>query len=1102
MKTETKVIFYSVIAAILVWVLDALIDYFFFYTGTTLGGIMVTHVPSYEIYMRTLIGGSFIIFGIILARYFGSYKNSVRELFHREMSYSTTLQSIGDAVIATDASGIINFMNPVAERLTGWSIDDAYGQQINDIFKIVNEYSDEKVENPIDKVLRDGLVVGLANHTVLIARDGKRYPIDDSGAPIKDKTGKVIGTVLVFHDVSERREAERKIHDSEEQKRLVLENMISGYAIHEMLYDDNGRACDYKFLGVNEAFINLVGIPDPTGKTLREALPNVEQKWIDIYEEIVSTGKHREFEEFSPSAGVWWHVIAFKVKSKQFATIFMDVSSRRQAELKIKESEQEKRLVLENMLAAYALQEVVYDDSGAVKDCRFLQVNKSFVRMVGIPDPSGHTVSEVLPGANRKWIGMFADVVRTGAAIEIEDYAEERNTWWHVTAFKVQENQFATIFTDITEPKLKSEQIRKSKEFNEKLISTANVMIVCLNDMGKITIFNDTAEVISGYSREELKRQNWFETLVPRDKYPQVWDIFEKTIKTTSEPPEIFESPILTKNGEERIISWRNSCIRDENGGNCILSFGIDITEMKHAEEALATEREKLAVTLGSIGDGVIASDTQGRVVVLNKVAETLTGWKESDAIGRSLTEIFNIINEKTRLRCENPVEKVLKLGCVVGLANHTVLISRDGKEQAIADSGAPIRNNQGDIIGVVLVFRDVTETLRLQEFAARAQRLETAGRIAVQVAHDFNNLLGPLTAYPGLIKDDLPEDHPAHELLDQIQNSAQQMADINQQLLTLGRRGHYNLEPINLNEIINQVLMQFYPIARTTAIELDLSPDLFNMSGGKAQIFRVLTNLITNAMDAINEVGKINIKTENYYVDSIEGKYGRVPQGEYVKFTLTDNGNGIAPTDVSKIFDPFYTTKTAEGRRGSGLGLSIVHAVVEDHNGHLDFSTKLGKGTSFYLYFPITRESSKGEDINENMLGGSEKILIIDDDLTQREVTRILLEKLGYEVKTSQSGEDALQLLQTESYDLLLLDMIMPGGIDGTETYERALDIHPDQKALIVSGFAENKRVKEALDLGAGGFLRKPLTIKSIALAVRKELDRVVRNHHLDVDD
>ena len=256
------------------------------------------------------------------------------------MNYFTTLHSIGDAVITTDIDGKINFMNPVAERLTGWSIEEAIGKRISNIFRIVNEFTEEQVENPIIKVLREGKVVGLANHTVLIARDDTRYPIEDSGAPIIDTDGNIIGTVLVFHDISARRETERKIRQSEEQKRLVLENMISAYALHEMLYDDKGKAYDYRFLGVNEAFTRLVGIPDPTGKTVKEALPNVEQKWIDIYAEIVKTGKYREFEEFSPSAGIWWHVIAFKVKEHHFATIFTDVTETKLKNEEIRKSKE------------------------------------------------------------------------------------------------------------------------------------------------------------------------------------------------------------------------------------------------------------------------------------------------------------------------------------------------------------------------------------------------------------------------------------------------------------------------------------------------------------------------------------------------------------------------------------------------------------------------------------------------------------------------------------------------------------------------------------------------------------------------------------------
>jgi len=190
-------------------------------------------------------------------------------------------------------------------------------------------------------------------------------------------------------------------------------------------------------------------------------------------------------------------------------------------------------------------------------------------------------------------------------------------------------------------------------------------------------------------------------------------------------------------------------------------------------------------------------------------------------------------------------------------------------------------------------------------------------------------------------------------------------------------------------------------------------------------------------------------------------------------------------------MFDPFYSTKTADKRRGSGLGLSVVHAVMEDHGGYIDIQTKPGQGTSFYLYFPITRELVE-TPTSDNIIGGTENILVVDDDALQREVALNLLIKLGYKAIAVESGEKAIEYLKENSLDLIILDMIMPDGIDGVETYKRALEINPEQKAIIVSGYAETEQVNLAMKLGADSFIRKPLTLKAVARAVRQELEKV----------
>jgi signal transduction histidine kinase/CheY-like chemotaxis protein len=384
----------------------------------------------------------------------------------------------------------------------------------------------------------------------------------------------------------------------------------------------------------------------------------------------------------------------------------------------------------------------------------------------------------------------------------------------------------------------------------------------------------------------------------------------------------------------------------------------------------------------------------------------------------------------------------------------------------------------------------DITESKRLKELESRALRLEAAGQIAGQVAHDLNNLLAPLIAYPEFIRENLPDDHSVLPYLKDMEKTAQQIADINQQLLTLGRRGHYNLKPTNLNDVVEETLNDLKPFSESLVIETHLDAGLSNINAGRAQLHRLLANMINNARDATRDIGTITIKTENFYADYISIAYGNVPKGEYVKLTISDTGHGISDDIVQKIFDPFFSTKIADKKRGSGLGLSVVDAVVKDHNGYIDLESKIGSGSTFYFYFPVTCESID-DNVSEQIAGGSEKVLVVDDDEVQREVTLKILNSLGYKSIAVESGEKAIDVLTREPQDLLILDMIMFPGMDGAETFEKSLRINPSQKAVIVSGYAETDKVLKALELGAGTFIKKPLTRPKLAAVIRKELDR-----------
>lgn len=262
-------------------------------------------------------------------------------------------------------------------------------------------------------------------------------------------------------------------------------------------------------------------------------------------------------------------------------------------------------------------------------------------------------------------------------------------------------------------------------------------------------------------------------------------------------------------------------------------------------------------------------------------------------------------------------------------------------------------------------------ERRQMEEQLQRAQRLELAGRIAAQVAHDFTNLLSPLFGYPQIIKKLLPVEHPAVKYCDALLNNVRQMSAINEDLLTLGRRGRSHQETTEMNYVVQQALGQMYERAAAVTVEAHLTPDLHTVSGSPAQLLRVVVNLISNALEAMGDGGTLTLRTENVRQERPFGRYNRIEAGEYVKLEVGDTGPGIPNEIANRIFDPFFTTKRTDEQKGSGLGLSIVQTIVSDHQGYVDLETTLGEGTSFSIYLPIHRETAR-ETPAETTQGGA----------------------------------------------------------------------------------------------------------------------------------
>jgi signal transduction histidine kinase len=428
-----------------------------------------------------------------------------------------------------------------------------------------------------------------------------------------------------------------------------------------------------------------------------------------------------------------------------------------------------------------------------------------------------------------------------------------------------------------------------------------------------------------------------------------------------------------------------------------------------------------------------------------------------------------------------------------------------DGREVVLVARAEPSLDEAGRVRKIIGVIQDVTERRRaeaerqqLEERLARSQKMEALGILAGGVAHDLNNVLSGVVGYPELLLADLP---PAHELagpLRLIRDSGQKAAAIVQDLLALARRGVAHHKVLRLNDVVAEYLsspeqLRLQGLHPRVAFEARLDPRLLNLRGSAVHLRKAVMNLVCNAAEALPAGGRVRLATETRYVDRSAPAFPEVPEGEYVLLRVEDDGVGIAPEDLARIFEPFYTKKKM-GRSGTGLGLAVVWGTVQDHRGYVQVRSAEALGTTVELYLPVSREAAEqpeGDVPLEEYLGNGQSILVIDDVAEQRELATRVLARLGYRVQAAPSGEAGIELLAGQPVDLVVLDMIMDPGLDGLETYARIVRRRPGQRAVIVSGFSETERVREAQRLGATTYVKKPYTLETLGLAVRDALRR-----------
>lgn len=519
--------------------------------------------------------------------------------------------------------------------------------------------------------------------------------------------------------------------------------------------------------------------------------------------------------------------------------------------------------------------------------------------------------------------------------------------------------------------------------------------------------------------------------------------------------------------------------------------LGVSIVINRHlelrrqAEDALAEEKERLSVTLRSIGEGVITTDLSGTVNLMNRVAEELTGWLQEDAVGRNLEEVFVIMDEKTRQRRLDFLNRLFESGPIRVLPGHTILTSKDGTELLISDRGTPIRDKNSNIVGIALVFRDITEQEHALKEVLKADKLESIGILAGGIAHDFNNILTAVLGNISLAKMDIDPRSNIYDRLAEAAWASMRAKDLTQQLLTFSKGG----APIKKTTSMETLLTDWVCFAlRGSNVKwrLQIQDDLWHAEIDEGQVSQVIHNLIINADQAMPDGGTILVSAENYIHK--ESNLLHLASGKYVKISVLDEGVGISPEHLEKIFDPYFTTKAT----GTGMGLASSYAVIKRHSGHIQVNSKVGCGTEFSVFLPASEKCiAPRRQLQEIPEKGTGRVLLMDDEPLIRDLAAELLTCLGYNVLTSKDGGETIDLYKEskdrgEPFDAVIMDLTIPGGMGGKEALEKLREFDPEIKAIVSSGYCNDPIMGDFQKYGFTAVLAKPYSAAEMSEILR----------------
>ncbi|MEE8125630.1 MAG: PAS domain S-box protein [Nitrospirales bacterium] len=617
------------------------------------------------------------------------------------------------------------------------------------------------------------------------------------------------------------------------------------------------------------------------------------------------------------------------------------------------------------------------------------------------------------------------------------------------------------------------------------LVDSAHEGIISADLHGTIVSWNPAAEAIFGFQPDEVIGGSILTLLEEgyRDLYQKGLEDISYGHSTTHPIQRPLELTGLRKTGETfpleiSLTSWKVGL--DTHYGFILR----DISDRKILEQNLVAEKERLVTTLQSVAEGIVTTDREGRITFLNPLAEQMTEWTNQEALNRPFQEVFRLTSETPKSGEGSTLQFSSTSFVLTEPDTPHHLVTKEGIQRTITMREAPIRDHNGHLLGTVIVFRDITDQCRQQAEQQRIGKLNSLGILAGGLAHDFNNLLTTILGNVFVAKLRMVPQDPLAQNLEQAENACLRAKELTQQLLTFAKGGAPIKSSIVLGDLLRKSTI-FALSGSSISCHFDIPNDLWPLDADANQLRQVIQNITINARQAMPQGGHFTVRVENIAIQtSHDLPSPTLTPGKFLKIAFEDQGTGIADQDLPNIFDPYFTTKTS----ASGLGLATAHSIIQQHQGHISVTSEVEKGTTFTVYLPSSYVAPKFDtQALAAIPKGRGRILVMDDELSIRRMVQDALTQFGYEVTSAQDGQDAIDLFAEalaigRKFEVVLLDITVPGAMGGKEAIQHLKNLDPQVKAVVTSGYSDDPIMSDFQAYGFQGILVKPYKISDLA--------------------